>query len=364
MHSIMANYRNLVFKGGGVRGIAYLGALEYLFEQDLMRRVERVAGTSVGAITAAAVALNFDEFSMIKEKVQSLDYREVPAEGDELLGEMTAGKDNRFAARLQSLGVMKNLQCTTRLLQDKGWYSSDYLYNWIQRTIASQFTANKPAYTFRDFKDEKIHLGHRRFLDLYITGTDVTNRRVRIFSFDTTPDMEVALAVRISMSIPLFFETIPFRYPGTESDQLYVDGGIMWNYPISIFDSPKYGKKILNGINKETLGFFLYSSLSSTGYKDVKSMVDYIGALFESLLLVQENLAFQNESTRSRSVFIDDKGVPQTNFNIVPGDATYKKLYRSGYEGTKAFFSRESNPETLIARIQRRLRAMHITISP
>jgi len=32
----MARYRNLVFKGGGVRGIAYLGALKYLYEHGLM----------------------------------------------------------------------------------------------------------------------------------------------------------------------------------------------------------------------------------------------------------------------------------------------------------------------------------------
>jgi len=38
-----------------------------------------------------------------------------------------------------------------------------------------------------------------------ITGTDISNRTVRVFSLESTPDMEVALAVRISMSIPLFF---------------------------------------------------------------------------------------------------------------------------------------------------------------
>ncbi|KFO67772.1 phospholipase, partial [Smithella sp. SCADC] len=54
----MAHYRNLVFKGGGVRGIAYLGALQYLYEHNYMQHVERVAGTSAGAITALATALN------------------------------------------------------------------------------------------------------------------------------------------------------------------------------------------------------------------------------------------------------------------------------------------------------------------
>ena len=53
--------------------------------------------------------------------------------------------------------------------------------------------------------------------------------------------MEVALAVRISMSIPIFFESIPYQYPGTAEPQFYADGGIMWNYPIGIFDDPNMG---------------------------------------------------------------------------------------------------------------------------
>ena len=40
----MARYRNLVFKGGGVRGVAYLGALKYLYEHRFMRTIERVVG--------------------------------------------------------------------------------------------------------------------------------------------------------------------------------------------------------------------------------------------------------------------------------------------------------------------------------
>ena len=53
----MPSYKNLVFKGGGVRGIAYVGALKYLYENGLTRSLERVAGTSAGAITAINVGV-------------------------------------------------------------------------------------------------------------------------------------------------------------------------------------------------------------------------------------------------------------------------------------------------------------------
>lgn len=350
----MPTYRNLVFKGGGVRGIAYIGALKYLYENGLMRSVERVAGTSAGAITAAVVALNFESFDSFRKISDTLEYRKVPAEGDLKDEQATLIKKNPLIAKYQSLGIFKNFQCSTRLIQEKGWYSSDYLYRWMRSVIAGQFEAAKEAYTFRDFRDKSIHLEKRPFFDLYITGTDISNRRSRLFSFETTPDMEVALAVRISMSIPLFFEAIPFQYPGTVQPQLYADGGVMWNYPLSVFDDPKYGKKIVKGMNAETLGFFIYTSPESTEYKEVKGVVDYLGALFETLLLVQEQLVLYGEQNKGRTVFIDDAGVPTTDFDVETEDEVYRKLFDSGYGAAAEFFADKTNWTVLLHKLQTR----------
>jgi NTE family protein len=350
----MPIYRNLVFKGGGVRGVAYVGALKYLYENGLMRSIERCAGTSAGAITASVVALNLGNFDAIKTISDSLDYRKVPAEGDTEAENARLLKANPILAKSQSFGIFKNLQCSARLLQDKGWYSSDYFYSWIRSVIAEQFAVVKEFYTFRDFADASMHKGHRRFFDLYITGTDISNRTVRIFSLESTPDMEVALAVRISMSIPLFFESIPYQYPGTVEPSFFADGGVMWNYPISIFDDPKYGRKFVQGMNAETLGFFLYASPESTVYKEVKGMIDYLGALFESLLLVQEQLILYGEKNKERTIFIDDKGVPQTTFNMAVGDVVYEKLFESGYTASKDFFAEKRNWDMLLHQLQTR----------
>ena len=245
----MPSFRNLVFKGGGVRGVAYLGALKYLYENGLMRSVKRTAGTSAGAITATILAFNFENYGSIKTISDSLDYRKVPAEDILNVEHEKLVKVNPGSLKTLSLGITKNVKCSVRLIQEKGWYSSEYLYSWIKSVIAEQFTAVKDAYTFRDFRDESIHVGMRPFFDLYLTGTDISNRTSRVFSFETTPDMEVALAVRISMSIPIFFESISFQYPGTSGPQFYADGGILCNYPVSIFDDPKYGRKLSMGLN-------------------------------------------------------------------------------------------------------------------
>ena len=51
--------KNLVFEGAGVRGIAYCGAMQELESGGLLQHVERVGGTSAGAITALTISLGY-----------------------------------------------------------------------------------------------------------------------------------------------------------------------------------------------------------------------------------------------------------------------------------------------------------------
>ena len=50
------HFKNLVFEGGGVKGIAYVGALEVLDREGILNDIERVAGTSAGAMVAVMVS--------------------------------------------------------------------------------------------------------------------------------------------------------------------------------------------------------------------------------------------------------------------------------------------------------------------
>ena len=57
------NFKNLIFEGGGVKGIAYVGALEVLSEKGVVDQISRIGGTSAGAINAILIGLGytFDE---------------------------------------------------------------------------------------------------------------------------------------------------------------------------------------------------------------------------------------------------------------------------------------------------------------
>lgn len=68
------HFRNLVFEGGGVRGIAYVGAMEVLAKKGILSNIQRVGGTSVGAINATLVALGFSNAEQ-RDILWKLDFK-------------------------------------------------------------------------------------------------------------------------------------------------------------------------------------------------------------------------------------------------------------------------------------------------
>ena len=52
-------FKNLIFEGGGVKGVAYVGALRELKKRKILGNIKRVGGTSAGAINAVLLALEY-----------------------------------------------------------------------------------------------------------------------------------------------------------------------------------------------------------------------------------------------------------------------------------------------------------------
>lgn len=320
-------YRNLVFSGGGILGIAYIGMLDYLYKIKLMKNIQRVAGTSAGAITACIASFNLP-FQETKEIADSLDYSKVASttDPDEPRIFSKYGK-----AQLDKFFV--NAECTHRLITKYGWYSSSYFYNWIKDQIANQFdlTQKKPPYTFMDFKDSTLHKDGRRFKELYIIGTDISDKSSIVFSAEDTPDMEVAEAVRISMSVPLFFEAIKgtsFSDKYRNTPRIYSDGGIMYNYPITIFDK--------NGPSYQTIGA-LFERTSHVS--EIDNLLEFIMNLLSCVNAVQSKLIYSDSENIQRSILIDTGAVSSLNFDVETGDETYTFLYNQGYQATEKYFT-------------------------
>ena len=326
---------NLVFEGGGILGIAYLGVLDYLFCNDLMINVRRAAGASAGAITACVTSFNLP-FKDVKAVADSLDYKKVPYRG-----EIDGLKYIPEAAKKYIEQLFGDVDCIFRLLNNYGWYSTEYFYNWIKAVIESQFDAAKkqPPYTFADFKDPLMHKQNRSFLDLYIIGTNLSNQTSRVFSFETTPMMEVAQAVTISMSIPLFFEAVDVNdaeVTGNYLTNVFCDGGVMNNYPINIFDSLQFQSNPLYGVNMNTLGARFTSSAK---YLKINNLLEFIVNLSYSSMRIQQESYDNSPMDKARSISINTLDISPVDFDVSPNDDTYNFLYSQGYHAAETYFS-------------------------
>ncbi len=132
------------------------------------------------------------------------------------------------------------------------------------------------------------------------------------------------------MSIPMFFKAWKFSN-NLPDNHIYVDGGVVMNYPLTVFDTPQ------NPDNPQTLGFFLYDK---NGNKKPNTLtydqpIAYCKALFETLLDAQVIDFTYDESMEKRSVKIDDFGIAATDFEITQQQK--EQLYKSGVYYTEAY---------------------------
>jgi len=310
-------YKNLVFEGGGVKGIAYGGALEVLEQSQITPQVEKVAGTSAGAITATMVALGYTASEFI-EIMMSLDFGKLE-DGSEIGGPV-------------------------RLIERYGWFKGDYFLNLMQSYVGQK--AGDARATFGELKAQG------GFKELYVFGTDLSKQAVQEFSHRATPDVAVADAVRISMSIPFFFESRGF------AGGVYCDGGVLNNYPVSTFDEqytaadPETGHTMLHRTpNAETLGFHL-DNFDQPSPRPVDNVVRFAGSVFDAVLNIQNILLKANTGDERRTVFINDLGVGTTDFQL--SDLTKHQLVEQGRIATAKFLNEPRHPLPEVRRLLRR----------
>ena len=317
-------YRNLVFEGGGVKGVAYGGAVEILEQSQITPQIERVAGTSAGAITATMLSLNYTaaEFNDI---MMTLPFEKLE-DGSDLGGPI-------------------------RLVERYGWFKGDYFLKLMESYIGKKTTDGRA--TFRDLREKYRDRG---FKDLHVFGTNLSQQAVQEFSYKTTPDFAVADAVRISMSIPLFFEARDFEQNG--NDDVYCDGGVLNNYPIDTFDDRRTDvdketghTMLLRTPNPATLGFHL-DNLDQPPPRPIDNLRRFAVGVFDALTNIQNILLKTNPGDERRTVFINDLGVNTTDFQL--SDQTKWNLIAQGRIATAKYLSQPRQELPEIKRLLRR----------
>lgn len=328
------SYKNLVLEGGGIRGLAYPGAIKVLEEKDIIKNIEKVAGTSAGAITALLIGLGYNSAEM----------------------------DSVFRSlKIQQFNDGKNIFGKIhRLKKEYGVFKGEKFEKWLGGLI--EYKTGKAITTFAEL--HQMHQINNKFKDVYCTGTNITQQRLQIFSWEHMPQMQLKAAIHLSGCIPVYYKPVAIDSAWNEVSvknnknkfDLYVDGGMINNYPINIFDSCLTGNDPFDcknlKYNNQTLGLKLErpeqiqqfdNGVTALAPYPVSSLKDYQLALINFLqeLLARKTPGLENET--GRTIFISYGKVFGKIRKV--SDAEKTKLFNNGVIAAEKFFTNQpANP--------------------
>jgi NTE family protein len=294
---------DLVLEGGGVKGIALVGALSELEARGY--RFNRVAGASAGAIVGSLVAAGYSTTEM-HDIMAEIDYRKF--------------RDRGFIDRLGFPGKVISV------IFEQGIYEGRYLSTWL-----ADLLAQKGKTTFADMKvPDPDSLEPEQQYRLVVMASDISQGCLRKLPWDyhhyaeRADEARVVDAVRASMSIPLFYE--PVKFQNNEGrDCWLVDGGMLSNFPIDTFDcSPDRAPRW------PTFGIKLSAKAHNAQQiiNDVHDTPSMLSAMVATLTGFHDQIHLDDPAVTDRTIFVDTTGVNATDFDI--DKDTQEQLFEAG----------------------------------
>lgn len=286
-----------VFSGGGIKGFAVVGAYEEIENRGF--QFVRVAGTSAGSIIAALIAAGYTS----KEIYQLVDEFDLP----KML-------DSRKT--IIPFSIAKWLLVYWKL----GLYKGNELENWLKKKLEA-----KGLRTFSDLPPQALR----------VIASDLSNGQLVVLpddleKFGINPGtFPIAKAIRMSCSIPYFFEPVKLR--SIDGVNVLVDGGVLSNFPMWLFDS-EHVKKV-----RPVLGIKLSPSEYEHEKHQIKNGIQLFGAIFETMKDAHDQRYISKKHVED-IIFIKAEGVSLTEFNLT--DEKKQMLFEIGREQAKKFLNR------------------------
>ncbi|GEB76481.1 patatin-like phospholipase family protein [Sporolactobacillus inulinus] len=293
-------YIDLVFSGGGVKGFAFAGALRVL--ENAGYQFKRTAGTSAGSIVAALVAAGYTA-EELKQIMANMDT-------DKLI-EPTA--HIRFP-------IVKWM----RIYFKMGLFPGNHLEKWMNTLLRE-----KGIETFADLPKDRLK----------IIVSDVTKGRLLVIPDDLKDygldslHFSVARAVRMSCTLPFFFEPVPL-YDADGVKSLIVDGGILSNFPLWIFNRgealpvrPFVGLQIVDNESQ------------NLEKKKIRNAVELFRGLFNAMREAHDERAI-DKFKESNIIGLPVDKVTTKNFQI--SEKERERLFQIGADSAEQFLKKWS----------------------
>jgi NTE family protein len=298
-----------VFQGGGVKGIALVGALLAFAEEGWDEWVS-VAGTSAGSIVAGFLACGYGPHDL-EGVLRRTPYRDF--------------EDFGPAGKLVGGGI--------NLVAHHGLAHGEAFHRWFDTMIEGK--------TFGDVAAAGK--------TLKMIAADITQKLLLVLPDDlpqyvdprtekpiVPDDWKVADAVRMSMSIPFFFQPVELVHAPSGSKSVIVDGGMLSNFPVWLFDVADRDP------TRPTFGFRLYGgkALAPGGVHAILQRFAWPVAFgFDMFQTATEawDKRFMSHSTRVRTCAISAVGIGTIDFGLTEADQT--KLLESGKKAGEEFLA-------------------------
>lgn len=373
-------YVDLVMEGGGTLGIALLGYIYTL--ESIGIRFLSIGGASAGSIMALLLSCGpIDEkrSDWIEKKIRNKnfeDFMDGDADAKNFITNVIQ-QSNQLPESTKSGGFTDSLRrawyfmCIIDNLSNekKGLNPGKHFHDWLvdilnEKKINSyndlvELRKKKPKglkyrSTGKPVTDEEFHDPY--FAELGIVAAEVTTETKVVFPrlaslyWKSVKDINPADFVRASMSIPIFFQ--PFELDNIPTDDasverwkkevnfvgtlpekvVFVDGGIISNFPIDIFHnynaqptSPTFGVKI---------GYDRSRCNSTSGF------LDYVGAIFwSSAHCLDNDFIMRNPDFNQLVSYIDydHKRFGWLKFSLDDDDK--KALFKNGVDAAYTFLT-------------------------
>lgn len=285
-----------VFSGGGVKGFAFIGALEALEEKNY--QIVRCAGSSAGAIVAGLLAAGY-KVSELNQIMLNKDLKEL----------LDSTKLERYLPFLKWIALYRSY----------GLYKGHLFEKWLEEMLAK-----KGVRTFADLEEGQLKL----------TAADLSLGRLVILPDDLrevyglSPDtFSVAKAIRISAGLPYFFRPIKI-YDQEAKKHLMVDGALLSSLPLWLFK--RKGRKQLRPV----IGFQLQSKEKYFTNFEINNGLQFSKTLIGTMRHAQD-LRYISKIDQPNIVFLDTDHVNVADFSLSKQDR--EKMIETGKLKTLEF---------------------------
>ena len=275
--------KNLVLSGGSMKGLAYIGMIKCIEEYNIVKKIDNFIGTSIGACVCFCLLIGFT-YEELYDVFINLDINKARnINVDNILNfGTTYGVDNgEKIVKILKVFLKKKLQVNSITFSE--------LYEKTQKNIT-------------------------------IIGSCLNTTSVEYFNLKNNPNMDVIDALRISISIPLFFTPVIYK------NKYYVDGALTNNYPIDI---------CVNN-NKETLGVVLTSNTYT--YTEINSIDNYLISIINTNFVHQDK-----EKIKKYHDITIDLEIECNSFDFSLSTEIKKDIINQGYLITKSQIIKKYN---------------------